>query len=80
MAQQAQDSLSRSWNGWSTTLGMKKSQGKFCTAVRNIGQWPNGWTGNLEECISTFRIKFCMHKDNDNMHIMSWLTTCQPSR
>lgn len=31
---------------------MKKSQGKDGTAVRNIGQWPNGWTGNLEERFS----------------------------
>lgn len=35
--------------GWSTTLGMKKSQGKWSTAVRNFGQWPYGWTGDLEE-------------------------------
>jgi len=43
--------------GWSTTLGMKKSQGNRRTAVGDIGQWSEDWTGNLEEWLFTYKFK-----------------------
>jgi hypothetical protein len=55
--------------------GWKNPKARFGTAVRDLGQWPNGWTGNLEERLFflnekiDYRIKFCMHIDNDNMYI-----------
>lgn len=30
-------------------IGAEKNPMRLCTAVRNIGQWPKGWTSNLEE-------------------------------
>jgi len=36
-------------------IGDEKIPRQISTAVRNIGQWPNGWTGNLEEWCSLFR-------------------------
>jgi len=32
-------------------IGSEKTPIRISTAVRNIGQWPNGWTSNLEEWI-----------------------------
>lgn len=31
-------------------IGSEKTPRHNCTAVRNLGQWPNGWTGNFGEC------------------------------
>jgi len=30
-------------------IGSEKTPMQVSTAVRNFGQWPNGWTGNLEK-------------------------------
>jgi len=30
-------------------IGSEKTPMQVSTAVRNLGQWPNGWTGNLEK-------------------------------
>jgi len=36
-------------------IGSEKTPMRFSTAVRNIGQWPKGWTSNLEEWKNVFK-------------------------
>lgn len=54
-------------------IGSEKNPMLFCTAVRNIGQWPQGWTSNLEEwkciCINTIVVK--PHKILNRLYIMT---------
>ena len=37
--------------------GWKNPKAKIGTAVRNLGQWPNGWTGDLGNTIMIYIIR-----------------------
>lgn len=54
-------------------IGSEKNPMLLCTAVRNIGQWPQGLTSNLEECncicINTIAIN--SHKILNRLYIMT---------